>query len=87
MNSGLSEENISLEIYPNPVNDQLTILSNLTEGNIVVTDFTGKVILEKTLCSAEQAIDLEALNSGIYLLAVYSKKGIQMIKNQVFVKK
>jgi polyhydroxybutyrate depolymerase len=85
--SGLSEENLSLEIYPNPVEQQLTIQATLTEGIIVVTDFTGKVIVEKSLCSDEQVIDLEGLDSGIYLLAIYSKKRCQIIKNQVFVKK
>jgi len=85
--SGLFEENLSLEMYPNPVEQQLTIQATLTEGIIVVTDFTGKVIVEKSLCSDEQVIDLEGLDSGIYLLAVYSKKGRQIIESQVFVKK
>ena len=87
LNAGLSEENITMEIYPNPVDEKLTVKSNLTEGMVVITDFTGKVIIEKVLYLSEKEIDLNILNSGIYFLKVKDLNSFKTSVNQIFVKR
>jgi len=63
-----------LTVYPNPVNDKLTIdTTGFTSAtaNVTVYDITGKVIY-----TAEQAVagniqvDMASYNAGLYLLAV-----------------
>jgi len=87
LNTGLSEENITMEIYPNPVDEKLTVKSNLTEGMVVITDFTGKVIIEKVLDLGEQEIDLNILNSGVYFINVKDLNSFKTAVNQIFVKR
>jgi polyhydroxybutyrate depolymerase len=87
LTSELSEENLILEIYPNPVDEKLTVKSNLTGGILVITDFTGKVIMKKDLNSGEQEIDLTFLNSGVYFINAIDVNSIKNTVNQIFVKK
>lgn len=87
LNSSVAEENISIEIYPNPVDDQLIIQSNSTDGMIIITDFSGKKIVHTALDCKNQTIDLFGLESGIYFIYIYSENAVQITKNQIFVKK
>ena len=85
--SSLFEENLSLEIYPNPVDEQLMIKSNLTEGILVITDFTGKIVVDKVLDSDKQVINLECLNPGMYFITINKDNSPTSGKTKVFVKK
>jgi polyhydroxybutyrate depolymerase len=85
--SGLSEENLTWEIYPNPVNEELTIRADLSDGIAVITDFTGKIVIEKVLDSSEQVINLESLNSGMYFITINNDNSPTLVKTKVFVKK
>jgi hypothetical protein len=66
--AGIEESNRSvLEIYPNPVSSMLYVfLKGPSEVSII--DLTGKLILQETLSGAENAIDVERLVAGVYLL-------------------
>ena len=68
----LSVSEASLEplfsIYPNPVNDVLTIDTNLAIDNIVVTNLQGKVVLK----TRTTAIDTRHLESGLYFVKIDS---------------
>jgi hypothetical protein len=61
----------SLSIYPNPVASSIYIQR---DGNmqlqIQLMDMNGKVILNKTLSSSENKLDLNEYANGIYLLKV-----------------
>jgi polyhydroxybutyrate depolymerase len=85
--SGLSEENLTWEIYPNPVNEQLTIRADLSDGIAVITDFTGKIVMEKVLDSGEQVINLDSLISGMYFITIYKDNSPTLVKTQIFAKK
>lgn len=65
-------ENIS--IYPNPTDGNLNIsVSNGLISNIVVTDISGKVLVEKTVNADQSEIDLSSYNKGIYLVKVVTE--------------
>lgn len=67
----LSNEEFSQEtfnIYPNPVSNQLNIQLNSTEKTqIDIYNILGKRVLTKTIHQS-QSIQLENLNSGVYIL-------------------
>ncbi|OWP62776.1 hypothetical protein CDA63_12770 [Hymenobacter amundsenii] len=61
-----------INMYPNPVSDQLTITVGgaPTEGTVVtVTDLTGRVLSTQKL-RADGKLDMSTLRTGIYLVTV-----------------
>jgi len=73
----IAETTKQVKIYPNPVKDMLQISYNsIADGNITITDMTGRVLIEKKL---EHSLDMEGLASGIYIYKV-TEKGL--IKGQ-----
>ena len=80
--AGISENNLlSFEMYPNPVSDKLNIqLPTGTEkAEVDVFDYTGRLILSKTISSNNTAIDVQKISKGIYVIrvATNSKIGVQ----------
>jgi hypothetical protein len=74
-NSILNKEvNVELEIFPNPVHDNITLNFPRLETNEVVFtifDFTGKLIVQKGKISTEQShIDVSFLKEGIYIIQI-----------------
>ena len=70
-------ENAELNIYPNPASDFIYIESELLqEGNIQATlfDMSGKSVLQTTLNSQSNALGLQALPKGIYLLRLNGRE-------------
>lgn len=64
--------NYSLSIYPNPTNSILNIntKNNTVLDKIVITDLTGKIILEQTQNTNQ--LNVQNLASGIYILEAVS---------------
>lgn len=84
---GFSEitENM-IRIFPNPVNDYLVIETGLeSEYQIEIFDLAGKRQLSEFASRAITKIDVQNLNSGIYLLRILSNQNI--IKTQKFIVK
>ena len=71
-------------IYPNPVNDKLTLTFTGNEAiNLVkITDLTGRVILEKALNGNEKTLKLncESFPSGVYLVSFMTENGLKTRK-------
>jgi hypothetical protein len=61
-------------IYPNPTSSVLNINSNnnITLDKVIITDLTGKIILEQTQNTSK--INVENLSIGVYIVQVYSGK-------------
>jgi len=68
------------EIFPNPVNDILTIQnsSNIPFEKIVIADLAGKRIMEET--SFQPQIDVSNLKPGMYFLQIAYKGNYSTIK-------
>jgi hypothetical protein len=60
---GLTEQENSLVIYPNPTNNIL-FLSSYSSGKVRIIDFSGKEVLS----GFEKSIDVSQLKNGAYLL-------------------
>lgn len=58
---------VDFDYYPNPVNEVLTIQSQVTIKSVDVYNLMGQVVLKSSTISNGK-IDLSALNSGIYLV-------------------
>ncbi len=79
----IEEEQVSVSIYPNPVQDWMLIESptKFQEYSIFSTD--GKLILDGKLANgAQQLIDVSSLKSGSYMIQLNSNAGVS-VKNFV----
>ena len=70
------------KLYPNPVTDQLNIVSE-TEARIIIIDLHGRVVLDMENV-LEKTIDVSTLPEGLYTMKVITNKGVMIDK---FVKK
>jgi hypothetical protein len=77
----LSAETLQISnylFYPNPTTGWLHIKSHSNQQfkqdsvRIEIVDMFGRVVLERKLSEQESKIDLNELNSGIYLVQLYS---------------
>ena len=70
------ENNISLNIYPNPVNDKLYIVTVDGVKEVVVYDIYGRrQVTEAPSHQGNWTIDLSELKSGIYFVKINTEKG------------
>ena len=65
----------SIEIYPNPVKDALSIYNpSETAVSLTIMDVTGKVILTKNLTDSFTQIGVSGIETGIYFVRVFNDK-------------
>lgn len=69
----LSEE--SVELYPNPVRDELNILCDYNILEIEVFDALNRLIERKNTNSKTMQIDVSQYKSGTYILRIKTEKG------------
>jgi hypothetical protein len=73
----------SVEAYPNPVSDNLTISVTGIQGNhaaVQLTDVTGKVIRNVNMSSSKTTLNIGGLANGIYLIKYTDANHTQTIK-------
>lgn len=75
-------------LYPNPMNNFLTISINeslVNKTNIEIYDVTGKLVIKENLISITNTINVSDLNDGIYIYKIFvgknSTKMGKIIKN------
>lgn len=59
--------------FPNPVNDQLTIETNINVYQIILNDALGRQVYTQDVTSGTTNIDISSLTKGIYLITVKSE--------------
>ena len=69
------KQNNSILLSPNPVTNVINIkyLKHLSVNNIIITDITGKKIIEIYTKTKRNEIDISRLNTGIYFISFYQK--------------
>ncbi|WP_296311831.1 T9SS type A sorting domain-containing protein [Winogradskyella sp. UBA3174] len=81
-NLGVEDETRNaFRIHTNPVNEVLdiTFSKNLTNGELVIIDLLGKIIMTNKLTDTNSAsIDVSLLNSGLYIVQVNSEDKTQV---------
>ena len=75
---------VSVLVYPNPVNDNLTVdIQNNPKGTLQVIDLTGKVLFSTETKGQKNTIDMSGYASGMYLIKYFVDNGnMQMIRVQ-----
>lgn len=63
-----------LSIYPNPVNDFMTMESNYTIDKMEMFTLSGKLV--NTYNQPTETLSLEGLEQGIYLLRIHTETGV-----------
>jgi hypothetical protein len=66
-----------IEIYPNPVKDQITIANYEHHENsqLQIFDLGGKLVFEREITgNGKQSLELSTLQNGIYLMQIHDKK-------------
>ncbi|MGM0651076.1 MAG: T9SS type A sorting domain-containing protein, partial [Bacteroidota bacterium] len=79
----ISQNNVNskIELYPNPVNDVLTIRLNQShEGLIKIFDASGRLIYQNLICSEKDSVDFSGFSTGLYYVTIN-------INDQLFRKK
>ncbi|MDR2684535.1 MAG: T9SS type A sorting domain-containing protein, partial [Prevotellaceae bacterium] len=71
--------NNSVKIYPNPVKDVLFISSENRINSVEIADLAGRTAGTNNYLSAQQgaaAINISHLPEGVYLVKIYTDKGV-----------
>jgi hypothetical protein len=73
----------NVSIYPNPVNEDLNILSldNIHNKKYQIINALGRIITESYLDNYSNSIPVNFLQSGIYFLKIEDYEAIKFIKN------
>lgn len=67
---GLDENTIELSVFPNPVNDKLTVSSTENINSIQIISMNGLVVLQKSINQSTAILNVENLKSGTYFVKV-----------------
>lgn len=78
----LQNEEIQLNVYPNPVSDVLNIISEETITSLMISDLTGRKLISKTALSTKQMdINLKELSVSVVLLTLtFNNEKVKKIK-------
>jgi hypothetical protein len=72
-----------VKLYPNPASNSIQF-SNVQDSTIMITDVTGKVVLQSAGVDENSIINVSHLNSGIYMVNIKNELMNETVK---FVKK
>gem|GEM_PF-1799303 len=69
--------NHAIRIFPNPATDRLEIVASDNTGisKCVLTDFSGRVVLQQSVNKNSLTLDLQDVVSGIYLVKIIDEHG------------
>ncbi|HEY1031200.1 MAG TPA: PKD domain-containing protein [Flavipsychrobacter sp.] len=68
--------NHSFAIYPNPARDIVSIewvAGNAKDATVVITDISGKVVLNQTIKDGTTELNLQSLHKGLYFITLESE--------------
>ncbi len=73
--------NATMQLYPNPANDMVTIniSDNLTGGTLTLSDVTGRSLNTIAIASNHNQLYTGALSSGVYLVTAV-KDGVRVVQ-------
>jgi hypothetical protein len=76
---------ITLSVYPNPADNQLTVSLNAFPADIQLYDVSGRILLQTKTYTESTQLDISSCSSGIYFLKVmiagHPDRFFQVIKN------
>jgi hypothetical protein len=79
MDNAKNENEINL--YPNPTNGVFQVqLGTVTNGNLEVLDYTGKIVLKQNINGNALQLDISEMPKGMYIIKVNSTNAQQVSK-------
>ncbi len=72
-------KNSQITLYPNPVKDVLNLTSDNKIDKVVISDYSGRKLLEKSL-NGSKTVDVQLLVKGTYLIQIFTTKGTETVK-------
>ena len=81
LDAGINEENISLSMYPNPAQTELTIETESNIQWINIYNTNGEVVKRKEGVNATSStISIRELSSGVYMVYTATSQGVNISK-------
>ncbi|MFO8234182.1 MAG: BspA family leucine-rich repeat surface protein [Bacteroidales bacterium] len=77
----ITEANIA--VYPNPARENVNIKAGSKIDRIVIVDMSGMVIYDKMIKGTKSRISTTDIDTGLYILRVYTDKGVFQKKLQI----
>lgn len=65
----------SFRVYPNPSEGFVHVSSQQPDGNICVTDMTGRILMQQTVTTSTTTLDMSRLPASTYLITHRNKEG------------
>ncbi len=82
--TNISDEPVSVDVYPNPVSNELTVKTSTNESSqIIIYDMLSCKLFEKMFTNTV-TLNTETLSKGVYMYEVKNKKGVvkgKVVKN------
>ncbi len=73
---GLDEvSNSTIQVFPNPTSNEITIISKSMMKSIKLRDINGKLLEHLTILGNQSKVQLEKYSNGVYLLEVLTDEG------------
>jgi hypothetical protein len=76
----LENEQLQVQVYPNPFTDQFTIENQEDGLQLNIKSLNGQLLYTSALQNGKYQIDASAWGSGMYILELQSQKGIKVSK-------
>lgn len=70
----------SIQLYPNPVSNTLTIQTNLNQFKVAIYDITGQCVLNKSNASL---VDVSALKAGVYVVGIEDESYNRLLTQKI----
>jgi hypothetical protein len=76
----ISTNKLTINVYPNPANEKITISSPSITGNTQLSIFNvnGEKVIERTLIDNETQLDISGLPQGVYFVRVQNETMVQV---------
>lgn len=77
--NSIYSDNTSVNIFPNPANDNITIgLEDAFSGTVSIVDLNGNVVKKESIDGKSTQIAVSDLTSGVYIVKILSNKGLMV---------
>jgi hypothetical protein len=75
---------VEIDLYPNPSNGNFTISSNTKLKSVSITDYTGKIVLQKNdLETGVIDLDFSNFDSGVYIIKTKTNDNDEQIQKHI----
>jgi len=74
------EKDASVQVYPNPAKDNITIKANGTIKSVQLYDIQGRILQTGVVNATSSVLDIATRTTGMYFLKVTTDKGVKVEK-------